>query len=216
MEDPLALTHRIGVALEEVGGIVVAVAGGEGAAEAGDLRLVDLLLLVGLGGQIGGLGVGGADAGLIGSGEGGSHFVQHGQIEVEALGGHIRGNGGIQIAGMHQILVEGTLQLQLNIGLGLFRRKPNWLLPEWWQISNYLLRWPLERWRGLAHCTEASCWRSFCWRLDLYCRCQGMGTKPLYTCSAVRMIDPFARNDIFANIFLLPTVDQLGSINAYA
>lgn len=116
-------TYCAGVALEEDGAIVatVLVASGESTAQSADILLVDGLILQGLSGQIGQFIVGRGNASLIRAGEGGGNLIQHGQIEGKALRGHIRGyrhvEGSIRI---HQILVQGTLQLTLHrAGLGL-------------------------------------------------------------------------------------------------
>lgn len=116
-------TYCAGVALEEDGAIVatVLVASGESTAQRADILLVDGLILQGLSGQIGQFFVGRGNASLIRAGEGGGNLIQHRQIEGKALRGHIRGyrhvEGSIRI---HQILVQGTLQLTLHrAGLGL-------------------------------------------------------------------------------------------------
>lgn len=115
-------TYCGGVALEEDGGVVATalVTASEGTAEAAHILLVHGLILEGLSGQVGQLIIGCGDASLVRAGEGGGHLVQHGQIQGKALRGHVRVHRHVENIRVHQILVQGTLQLSLHrAGLGL-------------------------------------------------------------------------------------------------
>lgn len=108
-------TYRSRVAVEEAGGVIAGgvVAVGEGAAQAAHILLIDDLILLGLCCQIGQLLVKCANAGLVRAGERGSHLIQHGQIQGKALRGHVCGDH-IQVVRLHQIFIQGALQLRLH------------------------------------------------------------------------------------------------------